>query len=174
MRRKSNQGMTIPELITAVAVMGVISAMGIPSFQKLIERNRLKQAAESFKSDVLLARTEAIKRSQNIFVSRTTGNAGAWCYGLRTSTACDCAETSVAASDYCNVKRVSGADFGQINMETAGVNNNQFDFRRGTIGANGVTFSTNNYSARVIFSNAGRVRLCTPAGTVGLPDFPDC
>lgn len=174
MKRSHNKGMTVTELVVAIAVFGMISAMGVPSFQKMIERNHLKAAAESFKADLLLARTEAIKRSRDVLIARATGNAGAWCYGLSTTAACDCAETSQMAADYCNIKRVSGDAFGETNMNAAAINNNTVDFRRGTIGANGVTFSTNSYSARVVFSDAGRVRLCTPVGMIGLPDYEDC
>ncbi len=175
MKRQYSKGMTFPELMVTIAVFGIISAMGVPSFQKMIERNQLKEAAESFKSDMLLARTESFKRSQNVLISRTTGNAGVWCYGLSADAVnpvCDC--TQALAPGNCNIKRVSGAGFNETNMDTAAINDNTFDFRRGTIGNNGVTFSTNNYSARVVFSGAGRVRVCTPVGSVGLTDYPDC
>lgn len=167
--------MTIIELLVVLVVVGIISSMGIPAFQKMLERHRLKEAAESFKSDVLFARTEALKQSRNVAISRTSGNNGAWCYGLRANDAsCDCAQTTTSATDYCDLKRVLGADFNQTNLDAGGTNNNQVDFRRGTIANNGVTFSTANYSARVVFSQVGRVRICTPTGTLGLPEFPDC
>lgn len=171
---KNHKGVTLLELLIVIAIVGIIAALGMPSYQRLIERNRLKEAVESFKSDVMLARTEAIKRSQNILINRTTGNAGTWCYGLSTKAACSCVQTSDAAADYCEIKRVPGADFSFTNMAAAAANNSTFNFRRGTIGSDGVTFTTTIYSARVVFNNVGRVRICTPSGATGLPDYPGC
>lgn len=166
MNRHKNAGFTLLEAMIVAAILGILSAVAVPSFQDMIETNRLKQAVESFQSDMQFARTEAIKQSVDIIVSRTTGNAGAWCYGLAkknptSKTSCDCAETNTADADYCDVKIVSGANFSSTNMDSDS-GNSTFDFRRGTIGNNGVTFSTDNYAARVVFSAVGRVRICSP------------
>lgn len=174
MNRLKNTGFTLLEVMIVVAIIGILAAIAVPSFQDMIERNRLKQVAEALKSDLQFARTEAIKRSMDIVVSRTTGNAGAWCYGLALNKAsCDCTETDTADADYCDIKNVSGTNFSFTNMDSAS-GNSTFGFRRGTIGANGVTFSTANYRARVIFSNVGRVKICTPAGSTGISDYPGC
>ena len=136
----------------------------------MVERYRLKEAVESLKSDLMFARTEAIKQSRDIVFSRSYGNAGSWCYGLNVDTTCTC-----TTSGSCAIKTVSGSNFSSmINMETAGTSNSTFDFRRGTIGANGVTFSTTNFASRVVFSDGGRVRICTPSGVTGLAGYPGC
>lgn len=152
-----------------VTILGILASFAVPSYQDMIERNRLKQAAESLKSDMQFARTEAIKRSQNVVISRTAGNSGAWCYGLNFNTNCDC---TTAGS--CGIKTVSGSDFSNVISMTTSVNNSTFDFRRGTIGPSGVTFNTAHYSARIVFSAVGRIRICTPTGTTGLPGYPVC
>lgn len=169
-----------------IAIISILATLAVPSFQYMLERNRLKQVVESLKSDLQFARTQSIKHSENVIVSRKTGNAGSWCYGLAkkspsSKTSCDCTETNTADADYCDIKIVSGADFGSTNMNSAS-GNSTFDFRRGTIGNNGVTFSTNHYAARVIFSAIGRVRICSPStvanpmptGRIGLPDKESC
>ncbi|WP_051906665.1 GspH/FimT family pseudopilin [Methylomarinum vadi] len=173
MNKQKNAGFTLLEAIIVVAIISIVAVFAIPAYQNTVERNRLKQAVESFKSDLQLARTKAIKRSQNILITRTAGNAGAWCYGLTAKAACDCTQTNASAADFCEIKRVSGNDFDSTNLISAS-GNSSFDFRRGTIGANGVSFSTDNYTARVVFSSVGRVRICTPAGTTGLPTYPGC
>jgi len=186
MNRQKNVGFTLLETMIVVAIIGIVAAIAVPSFQSMLEINRLKQAVESFQSDMQFARTEAIKQSTSIIASRTTGNAGAWCYGLArdiptTRTSCDCTVTDTTSASYCDIKIVSGVDFSSVNMDSAS-GNSTFDFRRGTIGNNGVTFSTANYAARVVFSAVGRVRICLPStvanpmptGKIGLPGKPNC
>ncbi|MDD5461228.1 MAG: GspH/FimT family pseudopilin [Methylococcales bacterium] len=174
MKRQRDSGFTLLEVMIVIAIIGIIAAMAVPSYQDMIERNRLKQVAEALKLDLQFARTEAIKRSQNVLVTRTPGSAGAWCYGLSTKASCSCAQVTKTATDYCEIKRVSGIDFNTTNMGAAVGNNSTFSFRRGTIGADSVTFSTNNYTARVVFSDVGRVRICTPSGSAGISNYPAC
>lgn len=72
-------GITLAETLIVLAISGILLGFAVPSYRDMIERNRLRQAAESFKSDLQFARSEALKRSQNIVVSRQDGNAGNWC-----------------------------------------------------------------------------------------------
>ncbi|WP_432741316.1 GspH/FimT family pseudopilin [Methylobacter sp. G7] len=174
MNRQKHAGFTLLEVMIVVAIIGILAAIAVPSYQDMLERNRLKQAAEGLKSDMQFARTEAIKRSQTVLVTRTPGNAGTWCYGLSIKAACSCAQLTTTAADYCEIKRVLGTDFSTTNMEAAVGNNSSFNSRRGTIGASGVTFSTNNYAARVVFTDVGRVRICTPSGSTGISNYPVC
>ncbi|MDD2761647.1 MAG: GspH/FimT family pseudopilin [Methylomonas sp.] len=175
----SEQGITLTETIVVASISGLLATFAIPAYQDMIERNRLRQAVESFKSDLQLARTEAIKRSQNVVVSRKTGDAGTWCYGLTLRTAsktsCDCEVSDPGADNFCDIKRIIGENFAQTNLEAATINNNTFSFRRGTINAGGATFSTQQYIARVVVSDVGRVRLCRPnplpAGKTALPNI---
>jgi type IV fimbrial biogenesis protein FimT len=180
MNRFKITGFTLIEFMVVVAIMGILIAIAFPSYQRMIERNRLKLVAESLKSDMQLARTEAIKRSKDVIVSRITGNNGSWCYGLTEKTpdsksSCDCKETNTADSDYCDIKRVLGSNFSNIvNMSASVTNNSTFDFRRGTIGADSVDFTTSHFQTRIVFSNTGRVKNCTPSGANGIIGYPTC
>jgi len=170
MKIKQASGFTLTELMIIVAIIGILASIALPSFQGMIERNTLKEAVEGLKSDLMFARTEAIKQSKNVTVSRKTGDAGAWCYGLNVGGTCDC-----NVANACSIKTVQGSGFSAIiNMDAAATNNSTFSFRRGTIGANGITLSTSKYSIRTVFSDAGRVRTCSPDSSKAVGGYDAC
>jgi prepilin-type N-terminal cleavage/methylation domain-containing protein len=104
MRKQKDSGFSLVETMTVVAIIGILAAIAVPSYQDMIERNRLKQAVEALKSDMQFARTEAIKRSSDL---RLTLVAATWCYGIDDgNTACDCG----TAGD-CAIKTVDGSQF---------------------------------------------------------------
>ncbi|WP_084480213.1 GspH/FimT family pseudopilin [Methylomicrobium lacus] len=196
MNRFKATGFTLIEAMIVVAIMGILVATAFPSFQRMLETNRLKQVAESLKSDMQLARTEAIKRSKYVIVSTTTGNNGSWCYGLTettsscSKTSCDCAETNTADSDYCEIKRVLGSNFNSaVNITSTTSANTIFDFKRGVRleidhddscklvladEDDEVRLTTTNFQTSVVSSNTGRSINCTPSGQNGIIGYPPC
>lgn len=162
----AQRGVTLVEVMIVVVIIGVLAALAVPSYRDMIERNRLKQAAESLKSDMQFARTEAIKRSTDLRLTLT--GTTSWCYGIDDgNTACACG----TAGD-CAIKTVNGADFQGITLNAA--NSATFRFRRGEAGAMGSTLSSTNYQARVVVSDTGRVKICTPTGSTGISNYPAC
>lgn len=45
---RNNRGFTLIELLVTIAVLGVIAAMALPSFQSVIQKNELKTATSNF------------------------------------------------------------------------------------------------------------------------------
>jgi len=157
---RQSRGFTLIELMVVITVVAVLLTLAAPSYQKLIERNRLKEAAQSFKSDVQLARMEAIKRSRNTIFHRATtpGSAGEWCYGIST-VPCVCDPLDNTVED-CDIKRIYGTSFPTVSLETDG--DSTFDSRRGTSTDLSSLFTTRHYAVQVRVSNAGRVVICDP------------
>lgn len=74
--RRQARGFTIIEVMVVVAILGVLAALAAPSFGPLIERWRVRDAAESLQSTLFYARSEAIKRGGNVTLLRTPNGNG--------------------------------------------------------------------------------------------------
>jgi type IV fimbrial biogenesis protein FimT len=70
-----NQGFTLVELMTALAIMVILFGIAIPSFKEVIKSNRLSTQANEFISTLNLARSEAIKRGDAITITATDPSA---------------------------------------------------------------------------------------------------
>lgn len=71
-------GFTAIELMVVVAIVAVLAALAGPSFAPLIERWRVRDAAEGLTSTLYYARSEAIKRGGGIAIDATGGWDQGW------------------------------------------------------------------------------------------------
>ena len=65
-------GLTLIELVVTIALLAILTTLGIPSFNDSIKRNRLISEVNRFVSHVQLARSEAIKRNQTVRICKQT------------------------------------------------------------------------------------------------------
>lgn len=82
------QGFTLIELMTVLAIAAVLLAVAAPGFKNLLERNRLQSAANNLYTSLMLARSEALKRNQAVQLCKgtstgsaascTSGTSGEW------------------------------------------------------------------------------------------------
>ncbi|WP_457668191.1 GspH/FimT family pseudopilin [Thiolapillus sp.] len=66
---KTGQGFTLLELLMTVTVLGILTALAVPSFRGLMDRNAVTTTANDLLSSILLARSESIKREQPVIFS---------------------------------------------------------------------------------------------------------
>ena len=60
------RGFTAIELMVTIGIAAILAALAAPSFTGLMERWRVRQAAEGLQSTLYYARSEAIKRGGNV------------------------------------------------------------------------------------------------------------
>jgi type IV fimbrial biogenesis protein FimT len=68
-----NQGFTIIELITVIAIIVILATIVSPSFKEIQRNSELTSATNNLMGAINTARTEAMKRSKNALVAPTTG-----------------------------------------------------------------------------------------------------
>src|SRR5688500_14056788 len=88
-----NLGFVIAELLITIAIIAMVSLLAAPSYRNFVQQNRLTSAAESLFIDMHLARSEAIRKQTDIYVSIQPGSTS-WCYGLSEGTSCNCTQSN--------------------------------------------------------------------------------
>ena len=170
--RASRQGgLTLLELMVAIAILGILVVVAIPSFRDLLVLQRIKGAAELVQTDLMLARSEAVRRNVPVYVKLTTGADG--CLGIGTSQ-CSCLAGS---SDICNIKTTdlspAGGAFPGIQLSSASATDLQFTAIRGAPNVINPAISLASTQANpsrqitVKLSLLGLTSVCSPNGSVG-------
>ncbi|SCZ51596.1 GspH/FimT family pseudopilin [Thiohalomonas denitrificans] len=165
-------GFTLIELMITISVLAILITLGVPSFQDTLERHRLKAAIEQVYQDLQYARSEAIKRNQNITVQlKIPAGTDPWCYGLSDAGGCDCTASPGCAIDG-DPKNTTAHDFRNIALDgfhTADFNF-AFDAHRGGGADRSIRLnSASGYETQVVVSALGRVRLCSDDDVMGYP-----
>lgn len=63
-----SRGFTIIEIMVAVSVSAILVGVAVPSFKEFSARQRLRAASFDLRTDLVLARSEALKRNQNVTI----------------------------------------------------------------------------------------------------------
>ena len=71
--KKTARGFTLIELIVVIALIAILTAIAVPSYQTFMVRSRLKGAARQVMSDLMNARMMAVSQNQKVKVHVENG-----------------------------------------------------------------------------------------------------
>lgn len=181
--QRRRAGFTLLELMATLAVLAILASLGVPAMQEMLERNRLKSAAQTFMSDLQWMRGEAIRRNRPLHLAV---DVDAWCYGITTRTTCNCRAAAddtdacvLETADTSVLKRVGSDDLPgvrivSVNSSLGNPPRLRFEPQRATATSYGsLTFaSRKGAQLRLVLSKLGRVRVCSPNDSV--PGYAPC
>lgn len=168
--KKSNYGFTLIEIMVTVAIVGIFASIALPNFARLIESNRISTATNELVSNLLLAKSEALKRSNSVTLCPSinqTSCTGASDYSVGWILFLDCNNnnTSQEAIADCGPDGEEtlikvGDGFDSLYMDNSSDSKITFEFS-GRLGGNS-TFNigkdASSVKKKIVLNRVGRVR----------------
>ncbi len=70
---KDNRGVTLIELVIVLAIIGILTAVGIPEYGRFIAKSKVRQSSNDLLQNMRLARTMAIKENRTYILTFNYG-----------------------------------------------------------------------------------------------------
>lgn len=112
LRTRRSAGLTLIELMVALAMLAVLASLALPSLGGAAQRARLKSAAEQLAADLGEARHAAAQRGLPVHLAAQTGEH--WCWAVATAPGCGC-----NAAAQCQLNSVTARDHPGITLAQA-------------------------------------------------------
>lgn len=157
-------GLTLIELVLALAVLAVLGALALPTLGTRLDQQRLDTAAEMLVADIHEARFEAARQGRALHLVLQPG--AAWCWSVATEASCPCGQAQA-----CELRSARGQDHAGIQLvrgQTVHLQaNGQADGNAGAL-----LESRSGQQLRVDVQSLGRARICSARG--GNTRYPPC
>lgn len=191
MYARVSRGFTLVELMVVVAIVAILAVMAAPNYRDMIDRYRVRSAADDVLSVLSNARAGAVKAGLDTAISATTG--ASWCVGgtsavppsggnaagVPTDCTCSSAATCLVAGEqvavpvgkHPGVSMASGGGFtydGKLGLVLTG----------GAVAAAATPIvlrsPTGKYDVSIGVSPLGQATLCTPSGKPAMTGIAPC
>ncbi|MGL5037820.1 MAG: GspH/FimT family pseudopilin [Aeromonas sp.] len=164
-------GFTLIELMIALGLVALILTVAIPSYQSLRQEQLVNAATQAVYTDVMLLKSEAIKRNRNLQLILFNSGTSNWCYRIHIDGSCG------SCSDACSsIEGRKGADASEFQgvvltgtyaESSSSVRPITFSPRRGTLPSGNITVVSSVASMKIVTNNLGRVRISAVCGLAG-------
>ncbi len=186
-RNRRIRGVSLLELLIAMAILGIIISVAMPSMAGFTVNSRLLSAAEQIHGHLQQARSESVARNAIVYVNFSASGTTTWTYGMSLATGCTLATTTPATAGACVITVDSGdgdlldtadrvlmrfpsTDYEDVTMAIASFSSGTqivFNPVRGTSSSGQINLtSSSGRQMRVAVSLLGRVEICSPGGSV--------
>jgi type IV fimbrial biogenesis protein FimT len=165
---RSERGFTLYELMITVAILALVLGLGVPSMQTAVEKRQTVAAAEHIYSQLQLARSASVARSEQVFANIVEGVD--WAVGVSNNAACDPSDNSPA----CTLPDVDGGnavtqlvtadDFDTVTLATTSAQIT-FSPQRATASAATIDITSTEdigFRMRVEVGLLGQISMCSP------------
>jgi type IV fimbrial biogenesis protein FimT len=193
-RARSARGFSLIELMIALAIVATVLAAGVPSFSNWIQNTQIRNAAEIYRSALVTAQTEALRRNTPVRFQLTStldsscalSTAGAnWVINVGDastndpSTLCNQApsesgahiiKSRAAADGMRNVVVSSNRELVVFNSYGRVINSAGQSTIINLYPKDGACTTGSAYTCmRIVIAASGQVRMCNPAQPAGSP-----
>lgn len=73
---RRSSGFTAIELLVTISMIGILTALGLPSFNEWIVNQKIRTTAETLQNSLRLAQAEAVRRNRQVMFVLTNSNPG--------------------------------------------------------------------------------------------------
>lgn len=159
-------GFTLIELLIALTVAALLLAVAVPSYQSLRQEQMVRAATQAIYTDVMLLKSEAVKRNNKLTLIIFNSGLSGWCYRVAVDGVGSCNSCADSCSTVEGRKGGDASEYPGIAL-TATYTGGKLTFspRRGTLPAGNIELRSDAYNMRVVSNNWGRVSTCAPAGS---------
>jgi type IV fimbrial biogenesis protein FimT len=168
---KKYSGFTLVELMVVLAIIAIVMAFGMPSFNEFVKNDRLSTQINLLVGHLAYARSEAVLRAQQVGLcasSNSTSCTGSWSDGWLVYV--DANGNSGYDADADTILRVHQGLPTGMSLNSTTIGSNFLYDRRGYAATGGGNASLCDdrgaaYAKMIFISNTGRVRQKTGAET---------
>lgn len=172
---RHEQGVTLIEACTVLAICTLILAAAAPSMRRMIERQALRGAADELRADLQYLRTAAVSRGETLWLSVHAANGSCYVMYAGNREDCSCEPAGVArCAAGAEALKVVGFGTGTAVQLQATASLLGIEPLRGTVTPTATLKLIGRGGAAVhqLVNVMGRVRTCSPDAAV--PGYKAC